>query len=116
MTKQIINDNIRKGFEKIAQNTYKGMTIITCQKDEQFYGMIFDGDELQFNTPKYDCPNLTKEVAKAFIIKGGKPTPTQINKIRESLKGETIPKTNKKQTKEVEYFQGVEWGPFGIFQ
>lgn len=117
MTKQIINDNIRNGFSKIGQNTYKGMTIITCQKDEQFYAMIFSDDELQFNTPKYDCPVLTKEVAKAFIVKGSKPTPTQINKIKESLNSTTTTTKTVKQPKKVEvveYFQELPW-PFGMF-
>jgi hypothetical protein len=116
MTKQIILDNIRNGFQKIGQNTYKGYTIITCQKDEQFYAMVFDGDELQFNTPKYDCPTLSKEVAKAFIVKGSKPTPTQINKIKAELNSTTTIKTPKAKAKKevVEMFEELPF-PFGIF-
>ena len=75
----------------------------------------FDGDELQFNTPKYDCPVLTKEVAKAFIVKGAKPTPTQINKIKESLNSTTTTtKTAKPKVEVVEYFEELPW-PFGMF-
>ncbi len=117
MTKQIINDNIRNGFSKIGKNTYKGMTIITCQKDKQFYAMVFNGDELQFNTSRYDCPILTKEVAKAFIVKGGKPTPTQINKIRAELNPNSniTTKTAKPKKEEVvEFYKEPAW-PFGMF-